>query len=390
MTSSTPPQAPPHGSFASLGLAPELLQAVLRAGYERPTEVQVAAIPAVLAGRDVLARAHTGSGKTAAFGLPLLQRLGVARVQSGRGNHARMLVLAPTRELATQLGDALESFSIGLSPRPRVLSVVGGMSLSAQMMALRGGVDILVATPGRLLDLRRQNAVRLDQTEVLVLDEADRMLGLGFADELAELLGMLPPRRQTLLFSATIPEELAVLAQSHLHNPVEVQLAPAAGPEIEEQVFSCSASKKNALLAHLIEERALQHVLVFVSVKRSGDVLARELNRAGIQAAVFHADKSQTERTRCLSDFRAGKLRVLVASDLAARGIDIDDLPTVVNLELPRSPNDYVHRIGRTGRAGKVGTAITLLCPTEYAHFRVIEKRIKRRLPRQQVPGFEA
>jgi superfamily II DNA/RNA helicase len=345
-----------------------------------------------LQGRDVLARAQTGSGKTAAFGLPLLQWLSEEpRVRSQRGNHATVLVLVPTRELAMQIGEALEAFAQHLLVRVRVLAVFGGVSINPQMMALRGGVDVLIATPGRLLDLERQNAVRLDATRVLVLDEADRMLSLGFADELAEIRARLPRERQTLLFSATFPADLADVIAASLHEPLELELEPEVDllPQIEEHVYAVDEPRKAALTIQLLKERKAERALIFVSVKRSGDKLVQKLITAGITAAVFHGDRSQAERTRCLADFRAGKLRVLIATDLAARGIDIDDLPTVINFELPRSPNDYVHRIGRTGRAGKTGVALTLISQAEDHHFGVIEKRIKRKLVRETVAGFE-
>jgi superfamily II DNA/RNA helicase len=299
------------------------------------------------------------------------------------------LILAPTRELAVQISEALAAFAQHLGARTRVLAVFGGVSINPQMMALRGGVEILVATPGRLLDLTSQNAVRLSHTRVLVLDEADRMLSLGFADELAQIRALLPRERQTLLFSATFPSELREVIDAALRDPIEIELPAEPAPQIEEHVYAVDESRKSALAVHLLKERKAQRALVFVSQKRSGDKLVEKLIRAGITAAVFHGDRSQAERTRCLADFRQGKLRVLIATDLAARGIDIDDLPTVINFELPRSPNDYVHRIGRTGRAGKTGVALTLLCQAEHHHFGVIEKRIKRKLPRETLPGFE-
>jgi superfamily II DNA/RNA helicase len=377
------------GSFDSLGLSAPLLRAVEVAGYETPTPVQLAAIPAVLSGRDVLARAQTGSGKTAAFGLPLLQRISDRDQPAKRGNHAFALVLVPTRELAMQISEALSAFAEQLPTRTRVLAVFGGVSINPQMLALRGGVEILVATPGRLLDLCRSNAVQLSDTRTLVLDEADRMLSLGFAEELAEVRALLPVERQTLLFSATFPSELRAVIQASLREPIEIELAAEPAPEIEEHVYAVDEAKKGALTVQLLKDRKAQRVLIFVSEKRSGDKLVEKLIRAGITAAVFHGDRSQAERTRCLADFRSGALRVLVATDLAARGIDIDDLPTVINFELPRSPNDYVHRIGRTGRAGKTGVALTLICQAEQHHFGVIEKRIKRKILRETVAGFE-
>jgi superfamily II DNA/RNA helicase len=377
-----------------LGLDAHALDAVRAAGYQQATAVQVAAIPAVLAGRDVRARAQTGSGKTAAFGLPLLQRLCEARAAQGagarRGNSVSTLVLAPTRELVAQISEVLAGFCQQLPVRIKGMAVYGGVSINPQMMALRGGVDVLVATPGRLLDLQRQNAVRLDQVNALVLDEADRMLSLGFRDELNEVLALLPQKRQNLLFSATFPEELTRLMQALLHDPVEIDVVGEAEPRIEQHVYTVQTEHKAAALIHLIKQRELRQVLVFVSAKKTGDRLGVKLNEAKLRAAVFHGDKSQHQRSSGLADFRAGKLHVLIATDLAARGLDIEELPAVVNFELPRSPNDYIHRIGRTGRAGKSGVAISLICDAEEQHFRVIEKRMKQRLPRQTVPGFGA
>jgi ATP-dependent RNA helicase RhlE len=374
--------------FESLGLTAQLLRAIELAGYREATAVQAATIPAVLAGRDVRARAETGSGKTAAFGLPLLQQLcAQPRVHSARGNPISALILAPTRELVIQIAEVLGDLARALRPRLKILSVYGGVSANPQMMALRGGAEILVATPGRLLDLHRQHAVELGSLRVLVLDEADRMLSLGFSDELTEVLALLPARRQTLLFSATFPPELSPLVRALLRDPVELDLGPAATPVlIEQRVYSVSPERKSALLIHLIERLDLRQVLVFVSMKKTGEALAAKLRRAQLHAAVFHGDKGQAERQRVLHDFRSGRCRVLIATDLAGRGLDLEDLPTVINFELPRSPNDYTHRIGRTGRAGKSGVAITLLCPADEQHFGVIEKRIKQRLKREPDP----
>ena len=379
-------------AFARLGLGPELLRAVQSAGFETPTPIQTAVIPAVLSGRDVLARAATGSGKTAAFGLPLLQQLlDHPHARSARGNRVAVLVLVPTRELAMQISEVLTGFVQALGAPIQVKVVYGRVAINPQMMALRGGVDILVATPGRLLDLQRQNAVELSGLRALVLDEADRMLSLGFREELEQVLACLPARRQNLLLSATLPHEIAAL----LHDPISVDTGPAGEsqgepePDIEQHVYQVDLERKTALLIQLLERPALQQALVFISMKKTADALVGKLNRAGIRAAVFHADKSQNERTRALQAFRDGSLRVLLATDLAARGLDIDDLPAVINFELPRSPNDYLHRIGRTGRAGKMGLAISLICAAEEQHFRVIEKRIKRRLEREQIAGFE-
>ena len=389
----------PASPFAALGLCSGLLQAVQTAGYRTPTPVQAAVIPAVLAGRDVRARAATGSGKTAAFGLPTLQRLlDQPRMPSARGNRIAVLVLAPTHELVVQIGEVLSGFARALDARIKISAVYGGVAINPQLMALRGGADIVVATPGRLLDLHRQNAVEFATLRTLVLDEADRMLSLGFREELEQLLALLPERRQNLLFSATFPE---ALTQTFLHDPFDVDVTQAQAsssaadsqgarePDIEQHVYAVDRERKSMLLIQLLQQRQLQRVLVFISMKKTADALANTLNRAQIQAAVFHADRSQSARTRALADFRSGELRVLIATDLAARGLDIDDLSVVINFELPRSPNDYLHRIGRTGRAGKAGLAISLICRAEEQHFRVIEKRIKKRLPREQVAGFE-
>lgn len=389
--SADPPSPPESPSFAALGLDAELLRAAERAGYVVPTPVQIAAIPPILAGRDLRVRAETGSGKTAAFGLPLLQLLHAApRARSARGNPVSVLVLVPTRELAIQIAEVLTALAATLSGRLDVLAVYGGVSANPQMMAMRGGADVLVATPGRLLDLHRQNALSLDALDALVLDEADRMMSLGFGEELDEILSLLPAQRQNLLFSATFSPSLDPLIAALLHDPLTVEVASTATPQqIEQHVYEVDQERKTALLIALIAERALRHVLVFVSAKQTADRLTNALNRAEIRAAMFHGDKSQGERQRCLDEFRSGKLRVLVATDLAARGLDIEDLPTVINYELPRSPNDYAHRIGRTGRAGKSGVAISLICAAELQHWRVIEKRMKQRLPREHVVGFE-
>jgi ATP-dependent RNA helicase RhlE len=378
-------------TFDALGLSAELVSALATLGHEQATAVQVAVIPAALAGRDVKAQAQTGTGKTLAFGLPLLQLLAQApRVKSARGNPVATLVLVPTRELAVQVAGVLGSLAEALASRPRVLAVYGGVSINPQMMSLRGGVDLLVATPGRLLDLKRNNAVDLSGTRALVLDEADRMLGLGFHDEVKELLALLPQKRQNLLFSATFPHELEPMMSELLSEPELVNLSPVVTPAlIEQHVYTVDESRKAALLTHVILENGLGRVLVFISEKKTADRLVKQLLKANILAAAFHGGLSQNQRQTALDDFTAGHLHVLVATDLAARGIDIEDLPVVVNFELPRSPNDYAHRIGRTGRAGKPGLALSLICPAEYDHFRVIEKRIKRRLEREWVPGFE-
>lgn len=384
----------PLGPFAALGLRRELCAAVDALGHTAPTDVQREAIPAILQGRDLKAQAPTGTGKTLAMGLPLLdQLLNAPRAKSTRGNPVAVLVLVPTRELALQVAGVLSSVVSSLGqglPVPKICAVFGGVSVNPQMMELRGGACVLVATPGRLLDLERQNAVDFGALRALVLDEADRMLSLGFADELAEVLAKLPARRQNLLFSATFPPQLDALIASRLNEPLELRVGTEVTPAlIEQHVYTVDQSKKRALLTHLVRTREFQRVLVFVGAKATADRLARKLLSHKILAAAFHGGLSQQQRGYALEDFRSGHLQVLVATDLAARGIDIDELPVVVNYDLPRSPNDYAHRIGRTGRAGSQGLALTLICPEEYAHFRVIEKRIKRRLPREQEPGFE-
>jgi ATP-dependent RNA helicase RhlE len=382
-------------SFDALGLHVALPTALRGLGYEAPTRVQAFAIPASIAGRDVRAKAETGSGKTLAFGLPIVQQLWEQpRVPSQRGNPVAALVLVPTRELAVQVADVLGALLAEVRddavPRLKVLAVYGGVSANPQMMALRGGVDLLVATPGRLLDLKRQNAVDLSGVRVLVLDEADRMLGLGFHDELQEIVRLLPATRQNLLFSATFPSALEPLMRSMLREPVEIDLPPVDTVAlIEQHVYVVERHRKYTLLAALIEQHELRQVLVFASAKKVADKIEEKLNRLGMGAAVFHGDRSQSERQRVLDAFRAKQLRILVATDLAARGIDIEDLPVVINFELPRSPNDYTHRIGRTGRAGKAGLALSLICSDEYHHFGVIEKRLKRKFPRLEFPGFE-
>jgi ATP-dependent RNA helicase RhlE len=385
--------------FLALGLCAELARAVQAAGFERPTAVQQAVIAAALAGRDVLARADTGSGKTAAFGLPLLQRLSDDPPErSARGNPVAVLVLAPTRELVQQTTEVLGAFARHLAIRLRIVAVHGGGSLNPQMMSLRGGADLVVATPGRLLDLQRRGALDWSRLRALVLDEGDRLLGAEFRDELESIVSRLPARRQNLLFSATFPPALSQLARTLLRDPLELSVeltserpADDAGsePQIEQHVYAVDAERKTAALIQLLKQRDLQRVLVFVSMKKTGDTLTVKLNQAGIRAAVFHAGKSQHERTARMREFRAGQLQILIATDLAARGIDIDDLPAVINFELPRSPNDYIHRIGRTGRAGRTGLAISLIGTQDEQHFRVIEKRIKQRLPREQLAGFE-
>jgi ATP-dependent RNA helicase RhlE len=375
-------------SFSSLGLSPALHDAIAAIGYTTPTAIQAAAIPAALQGRDVLGEAQTGSGKTAAFVLPMLQAL-LARQGTRRGLHG--LVLVPTRELAAQVGDAIRALVQHLPSTIKVSIVFGGVSINPQMMALRGGTDIIVATPGRLLDLARHNAVQLDGTATLVLDEADKLLDMGFADEIAEVLALLPAQRQNLFFSATFPPAVQDLATKLLHDPLRAAVAdePQHAPDIAQRAIEVEDRRRLQLLRHLIRENQWRQVLVFVATKYAAEQVAEKLRRNDVAAETFHGDFSQGARTEVLGDFRAGRLHVLVATDIAARGIDIEQLPVVVNYDLPRSPADYTHRIGRTGRAGASGIAISFIQPDGEAHFRLFEKRQGRRVPRERIAGYE-
>ena len=375
--------------FAALGLTPALAKACTDAGYVTPTAIQVQAIPPLLRGEDLLGLAPTGSGKTAAFALPLLQRLAAARPQGPR--RVRVLVLVPTRELAAQVGEVFRRLGTAATPRPKIAVLHGGVSVNPQMMGLRGGADIVVATPGRLLDLLDRNALRLDAVESLVLDEADRLLDLGFAAERERVLAALPARRQTLLFSATFPPDVQALADSLLRNPVRIEAAAEAvdQPAIMQRVIVVDAGRRTELLRHLLQQDGWKRVLVFVATRHASDHVARKLYDRGIYAAPLHGEISQSQRTERLAQFKDGGFDVLVTTDLAARGIDIPGLEVVVNYDLPRSPSDYVHRIGRTGRAGASGLAVSFTSAATEAHFRLIEKRQHLVLPREQVPGFE-
>ncbi|NTV13546.1 MAG: DEAD/DEAH box helicase [Desulfobulbaceae bacterium] len=373
-------------SFSALGLSAPLLRAIADQGYAAPTPIQAQVIPAILAGRDVLAAAPTGTGKSGAFLLPILQRLsGGARVQA---NHIRVLVLTPTRELAVQVAESVASLGLHLPLKAGV--VYGGVKINPQMMKLRPGLDVLVATPGRLLDLCSRNAVKFAQLEILVLDEADRMLALGFSSEISKILALLPQRRQSLLFSATLSDEIRKLTQALLRNPLPIAVEPgnAAAPSVKQWVIEADKSRKPALLCHLAQSRNWQQVLVFTGRKIGADQLVRKLAQASITAAALHGDKSQSERSRVLADFKANKFRVLVATDLAARGLDIRELPQVVNFELPKVAEDYIHRIGRTGRAGSVGEAISLVCAEEVELLARVETLICQTLLREVAEGF--
>ncbi|HEV7913057.1 MAG TPA: DEAD/DEAH box helicase [Albitalea sp.] len=376
-------------AFESLGLSPALVRAASERGYAAPTAIQSAAIPAALRGSDVLGSAHTGSGKTAAFALPLLQRLeGVPRDTPRR---TQALVLVPTRELAAQVGDTLRTLARSLAEPVKVAIVFGGVSINPQLMGLRGGAEVVVATPGRLLDVIDHHALRLDHVAMLVLDEADRLLDEGFADELARVLALLPPRRQNLLFSATFPEAVQALAQTLLHDPVRVDVPPGPGaePAVTQHAVEVDAARRTALLRHMIQAGQWTRVLVFVATRHASEHVADKLRQSGFPAAALHGELSQGARTRVLADLKAGRLQVLVATDVAARGIDIAQLPVVVNYDLPRSAVDHLHRIGRTARAGETGLAVSFISAAGEAHFRLIEKRQGRRVPRERIAGFE-
>ncbi|MCS2158340.1 ATP-dependent RNA helicase RhlE [Scandinavium sp. H11S7] len=376
-------------SFETLGLNAEILRAVEEQGYRQPTPIQQQAIPAVLQGRDLMASAQTGTGKTAGFTLPLLQLLSQKEPHAKGRRPVRALILTPTRELAAQVGENVREYSQYLNIRSLV--VFGGVSINPQMMKLRSGVDVLVATPGRLLDLEHQNAVSLDKVEILVLDEADRMLDMGFIHDIRRVLAKLPAKRQNLLFSATFSDEIKGLASKLLHNPLEVEVARrnTASEQITQHVHFVDKKRKRELLSQMIGEGDWKQVLVFTRTKHGANHLAEQLNKDGIRSAAIHGNKSQGARTRALADFKSGDLRVLVATDIAARGLDIEELPHVVNYELPNVPEDYVHRIGRTGRAAATGEALSLVCVDEHKLLRDIERLLKKEIPRIAVEGYE-
>ena len=387
-TTDRPALAPP--GLADLGLSPLLLRNAAALGWQSATAIQAAAIPAVLKGRDLLALAPTGSGKTGAFLLPLLQRLlADPDWMSERRRRLRALVLAPTRELAAQTRDVARA----LAPLLKTVLAVGGVSINPQMMALRGGADLVVATPGRLLDLAAQNAVQLGSVQLLVLDEADRLLDLGFAEEVGRVLALLPSQRQTLMFTATRPDSVAALAGQVLHDALCLDTpADAPQPLITQRAIVVDTARRTPLLRHLLQTEGWDRVLVFVATQYASEHVADKLRQAGVSAAALHGQQSQGRRRQALDDFQQGRLRVLVATDLAARGIDVPGLAVVVNHDLPRSVIDHAHRIGRTGRAGATGLALSLIAadaPGSEAHFRLIEKRLQQRVPREQVSGFE-
>ncbi len=375
--------------FKNLGLSAELLRAIEEQGYSTPTPVQQQAIPLVLEGHDVLAGAQTGTGKTAGFMLPLMQRL-AATPAPGNKRNIRALVLTPTRELAAQVGESAEQYGKYLPLRSAV--VFGGVKIGRQIETLRRGVDILVATPGRLLDHVGQRTVDLSQLEIFVLDEADRMLDMGFIHDIRKVLALIPPieQRQSLLFSATFPKEIKQLASSLLNSPRQFQVAsdkPAA-ERIEQQIYSMPKGLKRKVLSRLISAGDWHQVLVFTRTKHGANRLAKQLDQDGFNTAAIHGNKSQAARTRALAGFKDGNVQVLVATDIAARGIDIDQLPYVVNYELPNVPEDYVHRIGRTARAGRSGLAVSLVSPDEDKLLRDIERVLKNKVPRCEIDGM--
>ena len=373
-------------SFSSLGLSEPIIRAIDEKGYSTPTPIQIKAIPAALSGKDVMAAAQTGTGKTASFTLPLLQRL--ANGSKVKGNHIRALVLTPTRELAVQVAESVATYGKHLSLRSGV--VYGGVKINPQMMKLRGGVDVLVATPGRLLDLFSQNAVKFSQVETLVLDEADRMLDMGFISDIRKILALLPKKRQNLLFSATFSTDIRKLTDDILKNPVQIEVSPrnSAANSVKQWVYEVDKSKKPALLSHLVRNKGWEQVLVFTRTKKGANRLVQKLEGDGISAAAIHGDKSQAERSRTLADFKANKIHVLVATDIAARGIDISELPHVINFDLPKVPEYYVHRIGRTGRAGSEGEGISLVSADEVKLLSGIEALIRQTLVREVEIGF--
>lgn len=380
--------------FSQLGLSSTLLNAIQARGYTQATAIQEDVIPVVLAGRDVLATAQTGSGKTAAYCLPVLEKFLRSQPKQPKqiGRPVQCLILVPTRELAVQVGDTLRSLGQGASHPAKLAVLFGGISINPQMLHLRGGADIVVATPGRLLDLVSKNAIKLDQVECLVLDEADRMLALGFADELKQVLALLPTSHQSCFFSATFAPNVADLAHTMLQDPAKINIPDTADslPDITHRAIVVEATQRTQLLRHLFQTEKWSRALVFVATKYAADLLSTKLRRANVSAEAFHGEQTQGKRSQVISDFKASRVKILVATDVAARGIDIYQLPVVVNFDLPRSSDDYTHRIGRTGRAGEAGLAISFICAdaANEAHFRLIEKRHNIKIPREQIEGF--
>lgn len=374
-------------SFNSLGLSDALLKAISKKGYTTPSPIQQKAIPPILEGKDVLASAQTGTGKTAGFTLPILQILSQGKQLSHRP--VRALILTPTRELAAQIFENLKEYSTYLDIRSTV--IFGGVNQKPQVAQLRNGIDVLVATPGRLIDLQNQGLISLSKVEILVLDEADRMLDMGFLRDIERIMKVLPQKRQNLLFSATFSKDIKKLAMGILHNPVHVEATPenTTVDAIIQKIYPCAKDKKTNLIIKLISEGNWKQVLVFTRTKQGANKLTEAMIAAGIKAAAIHGNKGQGARTRALAGFKDGTLTALVATDIAARGLDIPLLPHVINFELPNIPEDYVHRIGRTGRAGASGEAISLVSPDETVFLRDIEKLVGLKLPKEQIPGFE-
>ncbi len=375
-------------SFSQLKLLPEILKAVKEEGYENPTPVQAEAIPAILKGRDILAGAQTGTGKTAGFTLPTLQLLAKAPPAKQK-RRIRALILTPTRELASQVGESVKTYGKYLPLKSTV--VFGGVGINPQIAALKNGVDLLIATPGRLLDHVSQQTVDLSAVEIFILDEADRMLDMGFIKDIRKVIALLPKKRQNLLFSATYSDEIKTLANSLLKNPAEIEVARrnTSSELVKQSVILVDCKRKSALLGQLIAKNGWEQVLVFTRTKHGANKLSEYLQKCKISSAAIHGNKSQAARTKALDDFKKGVVKVLVATDIAARGIDIDALPHVVNFELPNIPEDYVHRIGRTGRAGCEGEALSLVCVDEAEYLKAIEKLIKKELEKRTVEGFE-
>jgi len=374
-------------SFDTLGLSAPILKAVHDQGYETPSPIQLQAIPAVISGKDVMAAAQTGTGKTAGFTLPILEILSTGT--KAKSNHARALILTPTRELAAQVEESVSTYSKNLQLSSTV--VFGGVKINPQMQKLRKGCDILVATPGRLIDLFNQGAVKFKDLEILVLDEADRMLDMGFIHDIKKILAALPKNRQNLLFSATFSDDIRQLAKGLVNNPVEISVNPrnTTATTVKQCIYPVDKKQKTGLLTKLILDNDWQQVLVFSKTKHGANKLTKQLEARGIPAAAIHGNKSQGARTKALAAFKAEQIRVLVATDIAARGIDIDQLPHVVNYDLPKVPEDYVHRIGRTGRAGTNGEAVSLVCADEFKELSNIERLIKQVLTRHIIEGFE-
>lgn len=376
--------------FSTLGLSSTLLNAVQTRGYRQPTSIQSDVIPSLLAGRDVLATAQTGSGKTAAYCLPLLEQYLQQKKQTQRIVHT--LILVPTRELAVQVGETLRTLSQAFPQSPKLAVLFGGISINPQMLHLRGGADIVIATPGRLLDLVSKNSLKLDEVRCLILDEADRMLALGFADELQQVLKLLPAQRQNCFLSATFAPNVVTLTEAILRDPhrINIPSTDENQPAIQQRAIIVDAKQRTQLLRHLFQNEKWSRVLVFVATKYAADLISTKLRRAHISAEAFHGEQTQGKRSQVIADFKASRVKIVVATDVAARGLDISQLPVVVNFDLPRSSDDYLHRIGRTGRAGEAGMALSFICAdaANEAHFRLIEQRHGFRIAREQIDGF--